>query len=156
MSQIELRNLRSQKEARSPIIIEVPSIPPFPFSLASEDIDFRLQAVPGEAAAQGAACVVVLSTELDALLLAEGRARELVHAIQTQRKEKGCQYTDRIVVGLETDDAELRAAWEQFAEYIQRETLAVRLVSGPLEGVEPVELKLAGTLVKLYIQVVMM
>ena len=37
---------------------------------------------------------MVLSTELDESLLAEGLARELVHAIQTQRKEMACQYTD--------------------------------------------------------------
>ena len=35
---------------------------------------------------KGAACVVVLSTELDAELLAEGLARELVHAIQTRAR----------------------------------------------------------------------
>ncbi len=36
------------------------------------DLQVRLQAKQGWAAAQGAACVVVLSTELDSDLLAEG------------------------------------------------------------------------------------
>ena len=47
----------------------------------------RLQAKPGWAAAQGKACVVVLSTELTPELVAEGLAREFVHAIQSGRKE---------------------------------------------------------------------
>ena len=59
----------------------------------------------GWAAAQGAACVVVLSTELDESLLAEGLAREIVHAIQTQRKEMACAVHRSDRVALETDDA---------------------------------------------------
>ena len=140
-------------EAEKQVTLALPS---GPVTLDAQDLQIRLQAKQGWAAAQGAACVVVLSTELDGVLLAEGRARELVHAIQTQRKEKDCQYTDRIIVGLQTDDADLRAAWEQFADYIRRETLAVSLVWGPLEGVEAVGLKLAGALIKLYIKVVSM
>jgi isoleucyl-tRNA synthetase len=145
--------LLARMDAEKQVTLVLPS---GPVTLDAEDLQIRLQAKDGWAAAQGAACVVVLSTELDAALLAEGRSRELVHAIQTQRKEQGCQYTDRIVVGLETDDADLRAASEQFADYIRRETLAIRLVLGPLEGAQAVELKLTGTLVKLYIKVVSM
>ena len=143
--------LLAQLEAEKQVTLALPS---GPVTLDADDLQIRLQAKEGWAAAQGATCVVVLSTELDAILLAEGRSRELVHAIQTQRKEKGCQYTDRIIVGLETDDAELRAAWEQFDDFIQRETLAVRLILGPLPGVEPVDVKLGGVLAKIYIQVV--
>jgi len=97
---------------------------------------------------------VVLATELSEQLLAEGLAREVVHAIQTQRKDGNYQYTDRIVVGLQTDDARLRDAVERFVSYIQNETLAARLVCEPLEGVEPVELKLGPARAKLYIQAV--
>jgi len=74
----------------------------------------------------------------------EGLARELVRAIQDRRKELDCQFTDRIAVGVETDAAELRAAVEQFGDYISGETLAVELKLGPLPGVEPVELDIAG------------
>ena len=54
------------------------------------------------------------------------------------------QYTDRIEVGLATEDAELREAATRFASYLENETLAVRLGFEPLSGVEPVELKIGG------------
>ena len=131
------------------------------FSLASGDVildagdlQIRLQAKPGWAAAQGSMCVVVLSTKVDDELLAEGLAREVVHAVQNERKNKDCQYTDRIEIGMETDDASLRDAWKWFGSYIRSETLAIRLVLGPLDGVAPVELKLGDVLAKLYLRVV--
>ena len=70
---------------------------------------------------------MVLSTELTPALILEGLARELVHAIQTRRRDMNCEYTDRIEVFIETDSAELKAAIEQFREYICGETLAINL-----------------------------
>jgi len=118
------------------------------------DLQIRLQAKPGWAASQGASSVVVLSTELDGALLAEGLAREVVHAVQTQRKDQNLQYTDRIVVGIETGDAELREAVERFRPYIERETLAVRIESAALPGVAPIELKVGSLKAQLFVQVV--
>jgi isoleucyl-tRNA synthetase len=123
-------------------------------TLDAEDLQIRLQAKEGWAAAQGAASVVVLSTELSDELVAEGLARELVHTIQTQRKDLGCEYTDRIAVGLETSDEPLVRAAEQFRDYIQSETLAVRIARGPIAGAKPLEVKLAGLKFTLYVQVV--
>lgn len=91
---------------------------------------------------------------MDDALLAEGLAREVVHAVQTRRKDLDCQYTDRIEIGVETDEVALREAVKKFSSYIESETLAVRLVLGPLPHVEPIELKLAGVLVKIFVQVV--
>jgi isoleucyl-tRNA synthetase len=122
--------------------------------LDSEDLQVRLQAKPGWAAAQGRQCVVILSTELDDELIAEGNARELVHAIQTRRKEIDCQYTDRIAVGLVTDSAALRGAVDRYRDYIMRETLAVELKLEPIPGAEPVEAKLGEETVVLYVKVV--
>jgi isoleucyl-tRNA synthetase len=121
--------------------------------LTSEDLQIRLQAKEGWAAAQGSSCVVVLSTELDDALVAEGLARELVHAIQTQRKDLSLQYTDRIVVGLVAAEGSIRDAVERFGDYIRQETLAVRITFGPLAGMQPFELKIAGTQLTLYVQV---
>ena len=70
--------------------------------------------------------MVVLSTELTEDLIREGLARELVRTINDRRKEMDCQFTDRIEVGVVTESAELRAAIEQFRDYIMPETLAVR------------------------------
>ena len=58
-------------------------------TLDADDIQVRLQAKEGWAAAQGHAVVVVLATELTEELIREGLARELVRTIQDRRKEMG-------------------------------------------------------------------
>ncbi len=86
-------------------------------------------------------------------LLAEGPARELTHAIAGARREIGCQYTDRITVGVVTDDMEVKTAVEQFADYIRTETLAVGVEPGPLADVEPQKVKIGPAEVLLYVKV---
>lgn len=110
-----------------------------PVMLDGDDIQVRLQAKSGWAAAQGKAGVVVLSTELTPALIAEGLAREVVHAVQGVRRDRDFKYTDRIVLGIVTDSAELKAAIEQFGDYIRAETLTVDLKFEAIKGVEPVE-----------------
>ena len=122
--------------------------------LDSDDIQVRLQAKEGWAAAQGRACVVVLSTELNEDLLREGTAREFARTVNDRRKEMNCQFTDRIEIGLVTESAELRAAIEQFRDYIMTETLAVSIGFEPLADVESVEIEIGDYRTKLYIRVV--
>lgn len=120
--------------------------------LTEDELLIRLSAKDGWTASQGQYCVVVLSTELTDELLAEGLAREIVHAIQNLRKESGCEYTDRISVGLVSESAELSAALLQFADYIKSETLSAQLSGAAIDGVEPVEIKLDGKLAALYLK----
>jgi isoleucyl-tRNA synthetase len=124
-----------------------------PVELDSEDIQVRLQAKEGWAAAQGNNVVVVLATELTEELIREGLARELVRTIQDRRKELGCEFTDRIVVGLTTESAELKSAIEQFGEYIRNETLAVELQMAVLSGCESLETKIGDDTIVLSIRV---
>ncbi|MCL4190886.1 MAG: isoleucine--tRNA ligase, partial [Thermoguttaceae bacterium] len=141
--------LLAEMERDGRVTLELPS---GAVTLDSEDLQVRLQAKEGWAAAQGKACVVVLSTELTEELLAEGLARELIHAVQTRRKELDLEYTDRIAIGIVTEAAEIVAAAKRFLEYIGGETLAVEIGFEPLAGAEPVELKLAGHTATLYVQ----
>ena len=113
-----------------------------------------MQAKPGWAAAQGKHCVVVLATEITPELVTEGIAREIVHAIQSVRKDCNCEYTDRIEVGILTESTEIRRAVEQFADYIQGETLATVLKAGSLEGVEPTEVKVGDETLRLFVRIV--
>ncbi len=123
-------------------------------SLDRDDLQVRLSAKPGWAAAQGKDCVVVLSTELTPDLVTEGLAREIVHAIQSRRKDCDCEYTDRIEVGIVTDSAEIRRAVEQFNEFIRGETLATVMKLGPIEGTEPVDVKIGDETVRLCMRIV--
>jgi isoleucyl-tRNA synthetase len=126
-----------------------------PVTLDAQDLQVRLQAKPGWAAAQGPAAVVVLSTELTDALVAEGYVRDLVHAIQNLRRESGCEYTDRIELGIVSGSAELRQAINDFAEYIKTETLCTRLLETPLSGVEALQVKVAGHEVSIYLRRIM-
>ena len=112
----------------------------------------RLKAKAGWAAAQGQKCVVVLSTELTDELIGEGYARDLVRYVQDQRKQLGCEYTDRIRVGVVTEEAALRTAFDAHRDYICQETLADELVFAALERVEPVELSIGDKTLRLDVQ----
>ena len=109
--------------------------------LDNEDIEVRLKAREGWAAAQGPSCVVVLNTEVTDELRREGIAKDLIRAIQSQRKEIDCDYTDRIAVGIMTEDAETQAAIETHREMICAETLAVELLDEALPRMTPVEIE---------------
>ncbi|MBN1590790.1 MAG: class I tRNA ligase family protein, partial [Pirellulales bacterium] len=150
LGQADGGRLLAQMEANGQITIELPD---GPVTLDRDEIQIRLQAKEGWTAAQGRHCVVVLSTELTNELVAEGYARELVRAIQDRRKDIGCEYTDRIRVGIATDSPELRGAADKFADYLKGETLAVEIVLEPIAGVEPLELKVAGFDMTLFLKV---
>jgi isoleucyl-tRNA synthetase len=77
--------------------------------------------VEGFAIAEDGETSVALDTGLDAELLREGRVRELIHQINAMRKDAGLELTDRIVVTLGPDEADL----VDYAEWIKKETLAV-------------------------------
>lgn len=102
------------------------------FALDGEDIQVRLQAKPGWAAAQGQGCVVVLSTELTQELIREGYARDLVRLIQDRRKDLNLDFADRIAVQLAVSSQDLGDAIDENCEYITKETLAVQLEVLPL------------------------
>ncbi len=107
--------------------------------LDNEDIEIRLQAKDGWAAAQGSGCVVVLNTEVTDDLRIEGAAKDLIRQIQSRRKESAFEYTDRIEVATETDDAEIIAAIQTHRDQIMTETLSVSLEVGVIDGCDAVE-----------------
>ncbi|MBL9090189.1 MAG: hypothetical protein JNL96_03135, partial [Planctomycetaceae bacterium] len=113
----------------------------------------RLQAKPGWAAANSAAGVVVVSTEVTPELVAEGLARDFVHSIQNIRKDLDCGYTDRIEIGIVGEAGEAVSALGNFADYIRGETLATALNFEPTAGVTPVEVPLGGTTLQVFVKV---
>jgi isoleucyl-tRNA synthetase len=67
---------------------------------------------------------VALDTTLDAELELEGRVYDLIHTLNSMRKEQGLELTDRIAVTLPQADADLV---ERHSEWIKSEVLAVSL-----------------------------
>ena len=69
-------------------------------ALSPEEVEVRIKPKPGWTSANDQGVVVVLSTELTPELVDEGVATDVVRLIQDRRKDIGCEYTDRIEVGL--------------------------------------------------------
>ena len=136
LGQADGNQLLTQLQSTGVVKIDLPD---GVLELDSEDIEVRLKARDGWAAAQGAGSVVVLNTEVTEELRREGIAKDLIRVIQNQRKEIGCQYTDRIHVGVEPDDAEVSLAIEEHRDFIRKETLADSLICEQLADVDPVQ-----------------
>lgn len=141
--------LLGELEARKQVVVELPD---GPVTLDADDIQVRLQAKPGWTASQGRDCVVVLSTELSEALILDGLARELVHAVQSRRKDMNLDYTDRVAIGVVTDSEQLCAALKANRDYIMHETLAVELKLEPLPGCDPIDGDLGGHAAGLYVK----
>jgi isoleucyl-tRNA synthetase len=122
-------------------------------ALTRDDLIVRLEAKPNWAAAQGELAVVVISTEITPELAREGLAREIVHTIQSARKDIGCDFADKIDVALVGGGPEVQAVVGEFADYIGSETQARSLVQEPLPGVSPVEIEVGGAKASLYVAV---
>ena len=96
----------------------------------------------------------MLATEVTPELIAEGLARDVVRLIQDRRKEIGCEYTDRIEVGLVSSSAEVAGAIAQFRDYIAQETLANKVSDQPLPGAEPLQAEIVGSPLTVHVRVV--
>jgi isoleucyl-tRNA synthetase len=121
--------------------------------LDGEDLQVRLRAREGWAAAQGRHCVVVLATELTPGLIDEGMARDVVRLVQDRRKELDLEFTDRIELGLVTDSPDLQRAVRTNTDYICNETLATRLETRAFERVDGAEREVSGHPLWIYIAV---
>jgi isoleucyl-tRNA synthetase len=92
--------------------------------LDDQDIQVRLSAKEGWAAAQGKSCVVALNTELTPELIRDGIAKDAIRLIQDLRKRRQCNYTDRISVQILVTDQALADALTGHQELIAGETLS--------------------------------
>ena len=102
--------------------------------IEADDVMIRTTPREGWAAAEGPRAVVVVASQLTPELVAEGLVREVVHAVQSQRKTLDLEFTDRIELAFETDSPELRSSIERHIDYVSSETLASSATFGPLEG----------------------
>ena len=71
---------------------------------------------------------VTVPTEIGAELLDEGLAREIVHRLQTMRRNAGFDIADRIVTYYQ-DDPDIRRVITGFGDYIRQETLSIDLLA---------------------------
>ena len=112
--------------------------------LSEEEVDVRLQAREGFAAAQGQSMVVVLSTTITDELRQEGWAREFIRGVQDLRKEHNLPYDARIRIAVAVPDQTLRDALQRFEEAIAGEVLAVECVYENDGGADAREIDIEG------------
>jgi isoleucyl-tRNA synthetase len=99
-----------------------------PVELSAEEVEIRLIEREGMATQGDSELLVALDTTITDALRDEGWAREVVHAIQTERKDQGLEYSDRIRLHFASDDALTAALLRpELLEMIRRETLAVEV-----------------------------
>ena len=116
--------------------------------LTADDVDVRAERHDDLALVEDDGWAVALDLELDDALLAEGRARELVRALNDARKAGGFAIADRVRVTITADDT-WRAVLDAHRDYVAAEVLATEITEGP--GRDTVEVdgtELAVTLEK--------
>jgi isoleucyl-tRNA synthetase len=98
------------------------------FKIDAEDVQIERAASDKYALSDSEGITIALNLELTPELQNEGRARELVHQIQNQRKEAGLEVTDRIEIKYQAD-AELDGAVNAHLDWIKSEILATEFES---------------------------
>jgi isoleucyl-tRNA synthetase len=104
-------------------------------TLSAEDVILTMKAPEGYSVEREGAHAVALDLHIDEDLLREGRAREIVHAVQNARKSAGLAVEDRIELSLSGDEALIDAA-KAHRDYLSGETLAVTLTFGEEQAAE--------------------
>jgi isoleucyl-tRNA synthetase len=95
--------------------------------LAPDEVLVERGGREGWAVASADGVTVALDLGLDDELVLEGDAYELIHRVNTLRKERGFELTDRIVLAVPETQRELL---ERHGEWIKREVLAVEMTLG--------------------------
>jgi len=103
------------------------ALPTGDVELAPEDVEIITEDMPGWLVANEGKLTVALDITVTDALVREGIARELVNRIQNIRKSNGYEIVDKILVEIESRD-EIKAAVEEYANYIASQTLASSVV----------------------------
>jgi len=103
------------------------TLPTGDVELTPEDVEIITEDMPGWLVANEGKLTVALDITVTDALVREGIARELVNRIQNIRKSNGYEIVDKILVEIESRD-EIKAAVEEYANYIASQTLASSVV----------------------------
>lgn len=98
--------------------------------LGKGDYEISSEDMPGWLVATEGTLTIALDIVQTPQLKREGVARELIHPIQTIRKESGLEVTDRINTTIYADGLsyeEIRDALSEYSEYVAAQTLSVSL-----------------------------
>ncbi|MBN2374845.1 MAG: isoleucine--tRNA ligase [Sedimentisphaerales bacterium] len=123
------------------------------WELAAEDVVVETDFAETLAVSEAVEPALVLDIELTEELQREGFARDVVRHIQQIRKDIGLEIQNHIAVRFKAEADGLRAALEEYHDYIKSETLCDDLgpaADGELEAAK--EIKIAGELMQLVVR----
>lgn len=140
--QIEILDQKTLKKIFDQEAVEI-NVGEEVISLTEEDVMIERQVHDGLIAAVIDDITIALDTHLTKELEQEGIAREIVNKVNTLRKTKGLEVTDRIKLTLETTK-DVEEAFKLHAAYIEKEVLATQVVFTPCDG-EAVDLNQHAT-----------
>ncbi len=105
-------------------------------NLSTDLFEVRLVMKSGVAgqAFSGNRALVTLDTTVTDSLKREGMARDFVRLIQTLRKDKDFNISDRIELSYQTDNPELAQALQENRDYIAEQVLAIKVNTGCTGG----------------------
>ena len=99
------------------------------------DVKIFSEDIPGWLVANEGQLTVALDIEIDTALAREGIAREIVNRVQNLRKTSGLEITDHITLAIGNQASEeIRAAVEDFREYIAGQVIADAIVYEEADG----------------------
>jgi isoleucyl-tRNA synthetase len=98
--------------------------------LGPDEVLVERRGLEGWSVAAQDGVTVALDTRLDPELELEGRVLDLIHHVNTLRKNEGLELTDRIVLTLPQSHADVL----EHEDWIKRETLAVRVETDSVES----------------------
>ena len=97
--------------------------------ISKDMVDVKISAKEGFAVAMENNVFTILDTTITPELEREGLAREIVSKVQQLRKQNDYEMMDNIRISVDADD-EVKAAIEEYRDYIMKETLAVSIEQG--------------------------
>ena len=110
-------------------------------TLAPDEVEIQATPRPGTAVAHDEGLVVVIDTEMNPQLLAEGDARELQRAIQDARKEAAVELDDEVSVRVEAPET-VSQTLQPYLRSVEIETRS-KIQFGPMPaGVSPLTVDL--------------
>jgi len=103
-------------------------------TIEAEEIMVETSDREGMVAVVGGGYVVAIETKISPELQREGVAREIVHRLQTMRRDAGFDIANYITTFYQADES-IQQVMQEFADYIRQETLSRQLINSvPEDG----------------------
>ncbi len=123
-------------------------------NLTLEDVEITSEDIPGWLVASENGLTVALDITLTDELKKEGIGRDIVNRVQNLRKDQGMEVQDKISIHYFTSDEMTVQAIQEFKDYIQKETQALKLefkdqlTNGADLDIDGVQIKIAIDVLK--------